>query len=152
MNFRARGVSLIEIIIVIAVLAIIAALSMTALKGTLNAEALDKDTEAVISMLREARGNTISSQGGTQYGVYFSMTEAVLFTGATYDAATSTNRSAAFSGRTDIVTAITGGSTVVFQRLTGQTAHSGTITVRLKSDLTKTKVVIVYPTGLIERN
>jgi len=45
-----------------------------------------------------------------------------------------------------------GGVDVIFQRLTGETVQSGTVTMALVASTTRTKTVTIYGTGLFQTN
>lgn len=145
------GFTLIELLVVLAIAAVLCAVTVAGFNAFLGAEAVDKDVEAIVAVLREAREQTVSSEGASQYGVFISSTSTTLFSGDTYSPTASGNKRVYLSGRTTLSTSITA-STTIFQRLTGQASRAGTITVTQKTNPSKTKVITVYATGLIERN
>ncbi len=116
-------------------------------------QALEKDRALVSSILNQARSLTLSSKGNSQYGVRFNAGEIVLFTGASYSAATTTNLSFPLSPQVSLSTSLSGGGVeVVFERLSGKTRESGTVTLALVSNASSTKSITIYGTGVIQNN
>ena len=150
----ARGLTLIEILVVVVILAIISIFSINALMASGNTQALDKDVKGIIAVLDQARSNTLTSQGNSQYGVHFEADKVVLFKGTTYSSSDSNNRDAGLSGQTTLSSiSLSGGAVnVVFARLTGKPNVTGTITVQSERQSTLTKTITIYATGISEEN
>ena len=110
-------------------------------------EALDADTTAVVMGLRDARAKTLASVNGSEYGVVIDPDKFTLFVGATYDSMASTNQVFDFSSYIHASSSTI--STVVFQRLTGNSSASGTIDMYLISDPTVKRTIGIGGTGLI---
>ncbi len=147
-----RGFTLIEIVIVVAIMAIIVSISFRTLVSFNNAQALDKDTKGILSLLDEARSNTLQSQDASQYGVHFEAETVVEFKGATYSPSALTNKSAILSGQT-LVSQIAfqgGGSDIVFTRLTGEPNATGTVKIEVKQNSALQKIITIYGTGISE--
>ncbi len=152
-NFQ-KGLSLIEILLVIAIATLLTGFVALSL-GKVNAsEALDKNADLVISVLNEARSMTLSSVGDTRYGVHFDANQAVLFQGASYNSAASTNVPTQINALVTIqnISLAGGGSNVIFDRLTGKTSYTGSIQVALKSATTTYKTITIASTGVVDRN
>jgi type IV fimbrial biogenesis protein FimU len=150
-NHHTKGFTLLEILISMAILGIILVIMVSTFKLFANHQAINKDAENVIEALQEARALTLASQNASQYGVHFATSTVTIFTGATYNASTSTNKSVPLSSSATVLTIslVGGGNDVVFQRLTGETAQNGTIIVS-SSATPQTRTVTIYKTGLIE--
>ncbi|MDD5068708.1 MAG: prepilin-type N-terminal cleavage/methylation domain-containing protein [Candidatus Pacebacteria bacterium] len=149
-NFPAqKGFSVLEFLVVIAIFAIIASLTFSSFSSLRQSKTLETDTLSVLSLLEKARADTLGSKGATQYGVHFETTKATLFTGATYSSGNASNISVIFNPRVQISTiSLTGGtSNVVFQRLSGKTSVSGTVTLSL-TGASSTKIISIAGTGL----
>lgn len=116
-----------------------------------NNQAFNNDLEQIMAVLRTAKNQTLSSKNATQYGVHFSSSEVVLFAGASYVLNDPTNQIFPFSSEDTSVTLnlTLGGSDILFNRLTGEVTNDGTITVS-SSKLSKTKIITVHKTGVIE--
>lgn len=141
-----------EIIVVIAIFALAVSAILNSF-GQLNQnQVVNKNTELVATVLREARSLTLSSKGGNQYGVHLESSQVVLFQGATYNPAAPSNIYYALNslGNISVITLAGGGSDVVFDRLTGDTSQSGTIKLSLLSDTSSTRTITISGTGLVE--
>ncbi|MES2436477.1 MAG: prepilin-type N-terminal cleavage/methylation domain-containing protein [Patescibacteria group bacterium] len=152
-NKNKKGFSLIELIIVLAIISILTSIIITGLSSFNRKEALEKDTQVVVDMLRQARSQTLASHNASQYGVYFATSSITLFTGTTYSAVSSSNNVYTFNPQVSISNiGLTSSSTsIVFSRLSGEASHTGTITL-LSPATSSPKTVTIYATGLVESN
>ena len=146
-----KGFSLLEIIVVIGILVLLAALGTGSLLQFSKTTDLNSSVEGSVSSLLEARSKTLSSQEESQYGVHFESDKIVLFRGAVYFSGDPLNEEAALpsSVETASISLNGGGSDVIFKKLTGETDQYGTVTFRLKSDISKTRVITVGSTGVV---
>jgi prepilin-type N-terminal cleavage/methylation domain-containing protein len=146
-----RGFTLIEILVVIVIMAILVTIVLSVFPKFNKSQALDKDAETIVQILRQARSQTLSSKNATQYGVHFGSSAATLFSGSTYSSSASDNQ--VFTLQTSdliVSTGLTGGgSDVIFIRLSGETSQYGTITVSSPT-LSTTRTVTIYKTGVIQ--
>ncbi|MFA6999646.1 MAG: prepilin-type N-terminal cleavage/methylation domain-containing protein [Candidatus Paceibacterota bacterium] len=155
-----KGMTIIEIIIIIAIIAVISSIVLWNLSSFRNEQALKNTTSDVISILNEARENTISSLNSTNYSVHFEADRAVLFIGATYSASLPTNEVTIFSPNVIIpatggINISGGGSDITFKRLTGEVINGtidSSIVIQLVSDATKQKTITINKTGVISSN
>ncbi|KKU43464.1 MAG: gyrase subunit B protein [Microgenomates group bacterium GW2011_GWA1_46_7] len=87
-NNNARGITLLELLVVLGVLAIVATLLTGALAEFRTTSALAEAKSEIIGILRDARSRTIASRNNMQYGVHFDLAENIvaLFEGDTYNA------------------------------------------------------------------
>ena len=136
---------------VVVIMTILAAIVLGSFRAFHSSQGLEKDTELIVEVLRQARSQTLTSQNASTYGVYFASTTVTLFAGNTYSSGDASNQNFNLINK-DVVLDLnlTGESrSVVFNRLTGETAHNGTIII-LSPSSNKTKTITVYKTGLIE--
>jgi len=145
------GFTFLELIIVIGVATLLSYIILSSLITFRKNQALEKDTEIVVQLLAQARNQTLSSKNATVYGVHFTAPIVTLFVGSSYVAGTPTNEDVNLSS-TDTILTINltgGGSDVIFQRLSGETAQNGTVVVS-SPGISRTKTVTIYKTGLAE--
>lgn len=148
-----KGFSLTEIVIVIAIISMLAALSVVSYSNLNSEQAVQKDAALVLSILNQARSETLSSRNNLQYGVHLASDAVTLFVGDNYSSSTSTNLVYSLNKAVALSVSLSGGgSDVVFKRLTGETDQSGTVTIALKSSATSTKSLTIYKTGLVQAN
>jgi prepilin-type N-terminal cleavage/methylation domain-containing protein len=147
-----KGFTLIEILIVIAILGIISVIVFGSFSVFRSSQGLDKDTDTVVEILRQARSQTLISKNASAYGVHVATTAVTLFSGDTYSAADPNNQVFTFLNA-DLVVSVTltgGGSDVIFKRLTGETSQNGTIVLSTQGAQPRTRTITVFKTGLIE--
>jgi prepilin-type N-terminal cleavage/methylation domain-containing protein len=147
-----RGFTLMEILGVIAVMTILMTIVLTSFSTLNKNQALDKTARYVASIIEEARGNTLFSKNDSQYGVKFSASSVTLFKGATYSSSSPDNVVYELNPLVTIsnISLSGGGSEMVFDRLTGNTTQTGTITLNLNSGTTTKAYVSFSKTGIVE--
>lgn len=146
---KQKGFSVVEVLIALAILALLSTIVLSSFLNSRKAQSLSLDADAVAQLIRQARSQTISSRGSSQYGVRFASTTATLFTGSTYIPGTPTNSIFTVSAGNSIsaISLSGGGSDIVFSRLSGEASRSGTITL---SSVGGSKTITVYATGVVE--
>ena len=146
------GFSIVEVLIVIAIFAIAATIVLSTFVNAGSAQALEKDVARITSLIERARSLTLSSYEGSRYGVHIESDDVTLFKGATYSAGVPDNVIETLNTKVEITGYVIagGGADIVFDRLTGETAQTGTITVSLKSAPLLFFTVSVGATGLVE--
>ena len=145
------GLTIVELLVSLAILLIVVVIISGAFIDFRKNQALIMDTDTIVGTLRQARNQTLSSKDSSLYGVHFSSQEITLFVGGIYDEEDPDNQEFVLSS-TDLTlntNLFGGGDDVIFNRLTGETSQYGTITVT-SSGLSKSKIVTIYKTGLIE--
>ncbi len=148
-----HGFTLIEILIVVSLFVVMSAIVAISLSRYTQTQALAGVAVAIVSSLEDARSRTLSSRGGSQYGVHLEDGSLTLFKGETYAAGNADNEVTPLDPRAHITLSINGGgSDVVFERLSGETNDYGTITVALASDATVFKTITLQRTGLLSYN
>jgi prepilin-type N-terminal cleavage/methylation domain-containing protein len=149
-NLRS-GFSILEMLVVLTILSLVTIIIVNVFASFRKSQALDKDTETIVEVLRQARSQTISSINASQYGVRITSSKATLFTGATYSSSATTNQDFLLQPTDTIVTiSLTGGgSDVVFNRISGETGQYGTVVISSPTS-SRTKTVTIYKTGLVE--
>lgn len=148
-----KGFSLIEVIIVIAIFTVLFTITSTAFSRFNNNQALNRSVSEATSILDEARALTLASKNNTVYGVHFQSDKVILFTGQIFSDLDPDNKINIISSRVFIsnIALLGGGNEIIFQRLTGKTEQNGTITLSLISDSSKSKIITVQVSGIIEQ-
>ena len=149
-----KGFTLVEFLITLSILAVLTTIIFIPMSALRNSKALQITAEDILSLLNEARDNTLSAKDSYAYGTRFESSRAVLFRGTSYSSSDPSNKTADIDGAVEIsnISLAGGGQEVLFQRLTGKTSQSGTITIRLKSNVSKTKTILIEASGVASSN
>jgi prepilin-type N-terminal cleavage/methylation domain-containing protein len=148
-----KGFSFIEIIIVLAIIAILTAGVVISFSGFREINELNKETERMMTLILLARSKTISSEESFQYGIHFATSSVTIFRGTIFSAGDPNNLKTDLSPAVEIFQInLNGGSEAVFQKITGKTENYGTVSLRLKSDFSKTKNINIKSSGMIDVN
>lgn len=146
-----KGVSLLEVIMGIAILGILTAVVLVSFFGMRREQAAISNRDLIIATLTEVKSDTLASKNGKSYGVYVDSTanQLVVFEGTTYVAGAPTNRVVALDNKVPIK-AVGGGTSIVFDRLTGMTDNLYSIVINTPIGTLETqKTVYVFRTGVI---
>jgi len=150
-----KGVTFIELLVIVGILVILTVISVPTLLFFQREADLNNSTEEIINTLRLAQNKTLASEGASQYGAYFDSTTSphqyTLFKGT--DFASRDSSSDEIHKLPKVVEFyeinLGGGNEVVFDRVTGETGQPGNVSLRLKTDLTKTKTVYIESSGQV---
>jgi prepilin-type N-terminal cleavage/methylation domain-containing protein len=147
------GFTLVEILFVLAIIVILLTLVVSGFASFKKSEALDLDKQMVVETLEQAKDQTLASYSASQYGVHFTSSSTTLFTGSSYSAGATGNVVYPLSSTDDTmsVSLVGGGADVIFNRLVGDTADSGSV-VLTSSATHSTRTVTIYKTGLVSSN
>lgn len=146
---KKKGISVIEILVVVAILGILTAISTGLFTSLANSQSLDKETETIVSFINKARNNAINSLELTQHGVIFASSTVRVFYGTNpATAPTSTTYNVSSKDKIWNVTFGNGQSYLYFNKLTGKPNTSGTLQVRHSDNTSKT--IRIYATGFVE--
>ncbi|MFC1721219.1 Tfp pilus assembly protein FimT/FimU [Patescibacteria group bacterium] len=145
---HSKGVSLIEVVIVIMIGILIASITIGPLMEFRNRQILSSTTEQVSAVLNEARSNTLVSKDDDSYGVRLESNRVVLFVGTTYTEAAAGNEETLLHNRISITSSPA--TDILFQRLSGKTDQSGNVELTLtSSNGTIQGIIEIEETGLI---
>ena len=142
--------SLVETLVVIAILAAIFIALVPVFIFFGKRANLDSEAEKISSILKSAQNKTLSSQGSSQYGVYFNApNQYILFKGENF-----AEREASFDKVFNLPSSIEiyeislgGGNEVVFENLTGFSNVSGFVSLELVADSSKNKTIYIEDSG-----
>lgn len=145
-----KGFTALELLMVVSIMAILATIIISPFAAFRNSKVLDTASEETLAVLSEARGDTLSAKAGYQYGVHFEVAQIVLYRGATYSSSDANNKVIVLDSALEVssITLAGGGADVLFDRLTGKTSQSGTVVIRVKNDITKSRTITIVGTGI----
>lgn len=149
---KGQGFSVLEILVAVSIITLAVTIVTFSFSELNSKQALEKSATLVVSILNEARQLTLSSVGDSQYGVHLEDSLVVLFEGPAYlssDPSNIVTELNSLVGIRDVVLS-GGGTSVVFERLTGDTSQTGTAELFLKADPGTFLTVTVSGTGLAE--
>lgn len=147
-----RGISLLEILIVLATMVILAAFTFQSFRSLTLRKTLDGSASLVVAELNRARSLTLGSKDASEWGVHLESARVTLFKGSSYSAGGADNVVTTLDSRVRISTiSLTGGAQdVIFQRLTGKTSQTGTIVLTAPLDASLQKTITLYGTGITQ--
>lgn len=150
MKFK-KGLTLIEIIVVIAIAVLLMAISFYSFSALRNNSSLQKNVVQAKAVLEEARSLSISEKSDTAYGVQIQSDRLILFRGTTYNSADSQNKTLLLGANAVIenISLNGGGSAVVFKKITGGTDNSGTFRIRMTNISNSSSTISIASTGII---
>ena len=144
-----KGFSVVEILLVVGLIALLVSLSFLGYRSFEKSLTLSTTANEIITALHLAADQTISSKGDMVYGVHFESDAYAIFSGLVYNASSTGNEVFAMPAAIEIsdIALTGGGSEVIYNRLTGQTDTPGTVSLRVKLEPTKTRIVNVLSAG-----
>lgn len=149
-----RGFTVIELVIVVGAAAILVLMSMGVYISFLRKSFLDVTAREMQSVFNLARSQTLASEEAQNFGVHIDTAnnEYVLFSGQTYDSSNPDNELFSIHRRVSVssIDISGGGSDVVFDRLTGETAHYGVITLQDVTNPSSALEICIHEYGIIE--
>ncbi|MEK7558366.1 MAG: prepilin-type N-terminal cleavage/methylation domain-containing protein [Patescibacteria group bacterium] len=149
-----RGVTAVELLLVLSVLAIIFTIAISPFSSFRDTQSLNSAAIQIVSLLNEARSATVASKESSQYGVHFEIGRAVYFKGTMFSEPSSYNKEIILDASIEVsvITLEGGGNDVVFEQLTGETSNYGSITLEAKGSAGRQKKITVFRTGISTHN
>jgi len=146
-----KGFTLVELLIVVFIIGVLSAIVLVPFGGFRDTKVLDATADNIVSLLALARQDTLLSKNASQYGVYFESTRMVYFKGTTFTEPNVDNKEVVFDSIVQLsdISFAGGGDIIVFQRLTGKTSNSGSMTLQITREPSRQIVITVEPTGVI---
>lgn len=151
---RNSGFSLIEILASVTVLAALGAIMAYGFYSFFRTSEMKTAVDVVESVLKEARADTIMAKNDSRYGVHFQSDRVVFFAGAAYSASDPSNKIQKMPPSVSIgaIALNGGGAEVIFNRLSGNTAQYGSVTLSHVSHDIAPKIISVSAAGTIDVN
>jgi prepilin-type N-terminal cleavage/methylation domain-containing protein len=141
------GFTLIELSVVLVIMIILISIIVPSFGKVGGSEALDTTTVSIISILNEAKSLAVSSKEAAKYGVKILNNKLISYK---YPYGTN-NKEYSISSLISVSTSTGIGTDIIFNNVTGNTSASGTITVTVLREPTKTSIIRIYSTGIIEK-
>lgn len=147
-----KGISLIEIIIVVAILGAISSIIFISSSNQIKYYNLQKTSEAVGSLLEKGHNRARISYNNVKHSVRIESTQAILFEGTSYSAGESSNETVTYdNGLTLASTTLNGGATTItFEKVTGATNQYGLLRFVINNASTSSSTVYIGETGIIQ--
>lgn len=149
-----RGVTIIELLVVLAVLGIIISVVIPQFSKTRENQVLKSGVQDILSSIDKARSQTLASLNSSEYGVYFEPDQIVIFKSNAFNPDAEDNEiinivtPANISNVTlNLVSGTTG--EIYFNRLSGSPSKTGTITI---STTNYSKIITISATGVASVN
>jgi len=149
-NFYKKGITFIELLIVIAVIGILIAITLPQFSKIRENQVLKSGVQDVLSSIDKARSQTLSSLNSSKYGIHFESSNVIIFKGDTFNPSATDNETiniitpANISNVTLNLISDTSGE-MYFNRLSGSPSKTGTITV---STTSYSKIITISATGV----
>ena len=150
-NFYQKGITIIELLIVIVVIGIMALIVLPQFSYIKENQVLKNGVSDILSSIDKARGQTLSSLNSSEYGVHFESDKVIIFKGTVFSAIAPDNENIDLTSPATI-SAITlggGGSDIYFNRLSGSPSVTGTVTL---STTNYSKIITISSTGVGSSN
>src|SRR3989338_8514855 len=144
-----NGFTLIEVIVAIAVAVAVGSIAFVGYRSMSAGSELKTAAFKAVDILNLARQRTLASLAASNYGVHFEQGQFILFKGAIYDPLDPDNIFYPLTDSLEISEIVLsgGGSEVVFNRITGETANTGTVKIQVQDDSSRFKTVEVLSSG-----
>lgn len=148
-TFHEKGFTLIEVIIAMAVAVAVGSIAFVGYRSMSAGSELKTAAFKAVDILNLARQRTLASLAASNYGVHFEQGQFILFKGAIYDPLDPDNIFYPLTDSLEISEIVLngGGSEVVFNRITGETANTGTVKIQVQDDSSRFKTVEVLSSG-----
>ena len=148
-NHYKRGMTIVELLVVIAVLGIIFSVALPQFSKMRELQTLKSAVGDVLSVLDRARSQTLASVDSSEYGVHFQSDRVIIFKGKTFSAGDGNNETINIvtpASISDITLNGVSGSSgdVYFNRLSGAPNQTGTVAITTTS---YSKIVTISATG-----
>ncbi|MFA6257078.1 MAG: prepilin-type N-terminal cleavage/methylation domain-containing protein [Candidatus Paceibacterota bacterium] len=148
-NFHTRGLTIVEILVVLAVLGIILAVITPPFSKSREKQLVNTAVGDTLSSLSKARAETLASKDSSSYGVHFESGAVIIFKGTSYSAGAGDNEEISILAPANISNVTLGGTSggsgdLYFKRISGEPNKAGTVTI---SSPEFSKIITITATG-----
>lgn len=149
-----RGITIIELLIVLAVLGIIISVVISQFSRIRENQVLKNGIADVLSSINKARSQTLSSLNSSEYGVRFESNKVIIFKGKVFSANDANNETIDITSPASITNVTLSGisgilGNMYFNRLSGIPSATGNITFSTGNYL---KIITISETGVASVN
>jgi prepilin-type N-terminal cleavage/methylation domain-containing protein len=153
-NFYKKGLTVIEILMVIAILAILAAIILPQFSKMRENQLLKNAISDILSSLNKAQSQTLASVNSSEYGVHFQSDRVIIFKGKVFSSSAEDNETILIGEPVGISNVTLGGVSgasgdMYFNRLSGAPSATGTVAVSASSI---SKIITIFATGTVSLN
>ncbi|OGI95136.1 hypothetical protein A3A03_01795 [Candidatus Nomurabacteria bacterium RIFCSPLOWO2_01_FULL_40_18] len=150
-NFYQKGLTAIELLVIVAVLGIIFSIVIPQFAKMRENQVFKSTVADVLSSLNKARSQTLASADSSSYGVHFQSDKVIIFKGTAFSSGDANNQTVNITSPAIIstITLTGGGANVYFNRLSGAPSVTGSIVV---SSVNFTKTITISATGMASVN
>ena len=149
-----RGFTLIELLVTIGLIIAVSTISFIYIFGHKQARDLQFTVQEITTVLRTARNNSVSQEGGSRWGVHFKNTSSgsffSLFQGASYSVSTTTATTSLRSTVQFIDPSADNGLTVIFSPITGLPDAPAAVKISLVSNSQTSSTININSNGEIQ--
>lgn len=147
------GYTIIELLLAVSILTLVSTIILVPLGKFRDRQLVEIGAENIMSLVAQARTDTLSSLDDSEYGIHFESSRMVYFKGAIFIEPDVDNIEVEFDSRVEVsdISLNGGGSDVIFNRLTGETDEFGILTLEVLRDASTTQTVTIYGTGSMEK-
>lgn len=143
-----RGFTLVEILVSLAIILLLMGIGAYALIASRTAKQLDTMTDSITAKLEEAKSNAISGKNGTNFGLAFSTTTYVYWSGSSYSPGNANNLTYPVTNGFSITSTIPGTDhAIMFARITGLPNATGSITITSNQNASTTDTITIGTLG-----
>jgi prepilin-type N-terminal cleavage/methylation domain-containing protein len=144
-----KGITMVEILVVIAVLGIIFAVALPQFSKSREMQVLKSAVNDILSVLERAKGQTLASMDSSEYGVRFESDQVIIFKGMVFVSGNENNEIVDIISPATVsnvtLNGVSGSSgSLYFNRLSGIPSKTGTITISTSS---YSKIITISATG-----
>ncbi len=150
-NFRQKGITLMEILVVLAILIFLVSVVLAQFSDIKENQVLKNALEDAASALRDAQSKSLASLDSSEYGVRFESDRVIIFKGKVFSEVASDNQIIDIispANITDVTLAGVSASSgeLYFEKLSGAPSKTGVVTVATPSS---EKTITIFATGSV---